>query len=84
MQVRIVAYIGTSERKPGHVLHTLELSPFEIPRKDDILHFPEGNIYAVHHVTWKYETTSRVVVLAPELPPGTVSSTKLVGVDIHV
>ena len=50
----MVVEIRGYTRDMGKVLRTLELSPFEIPRKDDLIHVSDGKQYIVHHVVWVY------------------------------
>ena len=49
-------------RDLGKVIRTLELSPFDIPRKDDVLHISNGEIYSVHHVVWVYSEVDGTLI----------------------
>jgi hypothetical protein len=66
MQVEII--------RGSKVLHTLEISPSEIPRQEDTASF-DGINYTVLEVVWKYSKNVGSVRAEHE---------RLVGVDIYV
>ena len=77
MQVEVVSWNDTSKG----VIYTMELTSSEVPRKDDVISF-DGVTHLVHHVKWIYQKEGRLVMI-DGLPPGTIYSTKLVGVTIY-
>jgi hypothetical protein len=78
MQVNV---ISDSEPRLG-TIHTLELSSLEIPRQHDSVSF-DGVTHTVKLVRWLYKREGRLVMI-DGLPPGTIYSIKLVGVNIYV
>jgi hypothetical protein len=69
MQVEFVSWDDTNRG----TIYTVEVSSFEIPRKDDAVSF-DGVTHRVHHVKWRYEVDTMTTPPRPYL----------VGVRIYV
>jgi hypothetical protein len=70
MQVRVIRSSIPADR----ILHTLELTASEVPRKDDTVSF-DGIKYTVDHVCWKYSRNVGSII---------AEHGRLIGVDIYV